>query len=1382
MDHKETTCNKCVNGKFFDTKEVGCKICPAGFRNSFAEAALGPELTQPCKVCPHGRYSADAAIDPAKHVSCQQCAKGFEYWTVDQECKACASGSYQNTPQDGNKAYCHTDCQMSTHFGSVCDKTCRRICQRCTKGKESLSPTTACTSCPKGKYQEIDIDSKTRKQECKVCNFGQYAASVGLDTCTQCVAGKFLFADNSPAHVDYHDDSSDCLSCIGGQHATEKGARQCIACPPGLSEQQGECTKCDAGKYMDENGVVGSCTNCTLGRYQNQTGQTTCLQCWSGTFQSESGQKLCNACPVGYYTDEIGKQHCRDCPVGFQQLHTRGGHCESCMPGKYGVKTLKQVSSCELCTKGKYQPEPDSKICLNCVSGMYGSKEGLTRCRSCISGMHGSTEGLTECRSCPVGWEKMADATAIECTQCKAGKTTFVAGSEACEDCPIGQKGSVDASEVGQCEECPAGLYQPLAGQESCLNCPMGFKSLVVGETGDKRRPGCVNPSYKIPNNCALTDEYLDDCIERGEGCLWSSVDNILTNTKLLQFRTCKQCEPGMICSADSQLSKRNILRKYGWYYLDSTVTIKMREEAEQSQTEREQDDHKYYDAPRSQHVVNEWIEAKGTADTVEDKAKYDVQNFSSVPCPVPSHCCGVQVPIVKDGELIVEEENAACAKMHYEILYGKEEFTYKDQIFERIKYPYWNNSCAAGVDTNYPLCAKCLTGYAVGGTAKECVECDQNAMVHRIIALSSCLVVCLVIFAMITYCGKCATKWKLHDFKSARGDVGRMMRLLIDFFQIVISMEHVMPSINWPSLFTDHLASLNFFDFGVMDIIGVKCSYNVDFINSMYIYFAMPLLCIVFALASLLIQHKFLIWQTAKLKNDGKLPIMWESAVGEMFEFLLEPNKNAKHDRNAPSHIVSEHGLQELLKISMQNSRTWSDPIKEAHKMIQRFSSHQGYLTKEEFCLAFTKVMDDRSKSSKSNFGVDVIEKQKFNLILWAHWQRLRSTILERTCLLLILVHAPICKVATRFFRCLQVGDRRYLMADYGVNCGTVLTPDGRYDAAWVSALLMVVVYTFGFPLALGYYVVKNRKVLFSFRVKMMVGWLYLHYEKHLYFWTLWEIFVKVFLMGFLFFIPEEQRPFMGTIVSTLALTLTSIFAPFKNNVVQSLAIMKWFSTALLYLSTTQLSANGGLQVGIMVALMILVDISFLVGVGLIFYRLSHALKSAQSGNATVRVRNAVNKMSMSFKLRNALNTPPSSPSKDVKVKSTSVSPVKSTANTSDGGKESTFYVKEPKKDETLVYAPAPREIGGGWWETYDLHTKRLFYSNVHGKETTWHWPAEVGRYGQEDDMEATVQLHSSLTNVAMTEVQAHHQHQKATGRAAKKLAKKRETVEHMM
>merc|ERR1712072_1431561 len=100
---------------------------------------------------------------------------------------------------------------------------------------------------------------------------------------------------------------------------------------------------------------------------------------------------------------------------------------------------------------------------------------------------------------------------------------------------------------------------------------------------------------------------------------------------------------------------------------------------------------------------------------------------------------------------------------------------------------------------------------------------------------------------------------------------------------------------------------------------------------------------------------------------------------------------------------------------------------------------------------------------------------------------------------------------------------------------------------------------------------------------------------------------------MGFLGSIsPEETRPYIAALISTGVAVLITKCNPLKSGIVMHLATIKWFATALLYLSATQLIKDNGFQAtGVMVILMIAVDLCFVAGIGLILYRLWIVLKN---------------------------------------------------------------------------------------------------------------------------------------------------------------------------
>jgi hypothetical protein len=299
-----------------------------------------------------------------------------------------------------------------------------------------------------------------------------------------------------------------------------------------------------------------------------------------------------------------------------------------------------------------------------------------------------------------------------------------------------------------------------------------------------------------------------------------------------------------------------------------------------------------------------------------------------------------------------------------------------------------------------------------------------------------------------------------------------------------------------------------------------------------------------------------------------------------------------------------------------------------------------------------------------------------------------------------------------------------------------------------------------------------------------MTVGWLYMHFARGLEFWTLWEIALKVYLMGFLYSVHEDARPYFGAVVSGFALTVVTYCRPHRNPIVFTLAVVKWFATTVLYLSATQLGGSpdfDGWGEVIMVGLMIIVDTCFLFGVVMIFYRLWQALQADTGGKATFRLKSAVGKISFTRKL--AMLKPPKdlhhsinddlhlfmatgegttsdmggkskvsvypigtdakeverneSSKEDIRertLSTTSVEDAGSVEDTGNGNQISPVPAAEPYRH--VPVDTAPRFIGGGWWETYDPNSGRMFYSHVDGKPTTWDWPEEVARDSHHDNV----------------------------------------------
>merc|ERR1711871_964337 len=189
---------------------------------------------------------------------------------------------------------------------------------------------------------------------------GTYGNSTGLeseDACTKCDAGKFCNAEGLKAPE---------AECSAGWY-----------CPVGSNSSQPDGRKCPVGHYCG--GGSSDPTPCPTGTYSNQLGLST--------------QGQCTGCPAGSYCEGVGKS----APTG---VCLAGWYCtgSASTPTQHetlaGYFTLNGSSSAEPCSSGTYQPHRRSSSCMNCPQGYYCNETALSsyETRICPRGHY-----------CPVG-------------------------------------------------------------------------------------------------------------------------------------------------------------------------------------------------------------------------------------------------------------------------------------------------------------------------------------------------------------------------------------------------------------------------------------------------------------------------------------------------------------------------------------------------------------------------------------------------------------------------------------------------------------------------------------------------------------------------------------------------------------------------------------------------------------------------------------------------------------------------------------------------------------------------------------------------------------------------------------------------------------------
>ncbi|GFO38966.1 signal peptide, cub and egf-like domain-containing protein 1, partial [Plakobranchus ocellatus] len=402
-------------------------------------------------------------------------------------------------------------------------------------GTSFNSSSSQCDNCPVGQYQ-----ANYGQLTCESCPVGRTTDGVGADSAVQCV-------DECPTGQFYSTTLSSCEPCSLGFYQDQVGQFQCTPCPVGETTGQVGSTSvvscaegCDSGEQLLASGV---CSPCSVGTYRDRTTSLVCVPCPDGYTTPEQGSQLQSNCSI------------LKCPAGSRADDSN--------------------TVCVECAVGEYQPQINTRECIQCPEGFTTPSAGSVSFTDCL-------------RFCPSGQQVVGDSCVVceeafykdnnldplgTCTPCPVGYTTDGPGAQSLADCDIrnctaGYRTINLPNGVKDCEVCPPGFYQPQPYQDSCNVCPgqtytrsaaatdvsqcepyceSGYE-LVTG-TGDCR--ACAIGYYKdnsedIFGVCVLC---LDGEFITSGTAATSSAECNLRNCSAGSFRTaqnqCEACAPG---------------------------------------------------------------------------------------------------------------------------------------------------------------------------------------------------------------------------------------------------------------------------------------------------------------------------------------------------------------------------------------------------------------------------------------------------------------------------------------------------------------------------------------------------------------------------------------------------------------------------------------------------------------------------------------------------------------------------------------------------------------------------------------------------------------------------------------------------------------------
>lgn len=558
-------CSKCDSGYFLsDSKcekcDQNCKECS---ENSKKCTSCNPNFTlslgtcnptclegcvsceYPCKSCKPSYLLLSDKCELCDNL-CKEC------YLTTSTCKSCYSGF---TLKDSTcTQLCKPNCLTCDDPCTTCENQfylnqgqclpCGPNCFNC------LSPTV-CSSCKPGFQLKGASCEKECTENCETCVF----------PCSKCFAGYLLEygkcskCSENCRTCQYFIDH--CLSCHDGfglvnNNCVKNCADHCVSCDSPCKEceiayykSKGSCFKCHEACYSCTGPGPDNCLSCNQGYVKS--GTTCQLPCQE---HCNSCDEPCSSCEPGFFNFQLGCAKCNSICLTCKTVN----QCESCKEG-FGLvdKSCRQgcIDHCLAC----------DNPCTLCESGYY-INQGV--CRKCSSDCQNCENTSKTCTSCPTGFKLLENECKPSCINnclscqypCLSCAPNFISIEGFCHSCPIGC--GTCSSDLRKCYSCTAGyilnsnicekLCSPYCKScdDPCTECESGYISVN----------GICLPCQHPCRSCLDTQSTCTSCVYQfkltGNQCKSECLEHCKTCTNpcteciegfTLVGNTCKICE-----------------------------------------------------------------------------------------------------------------------------------------------------------------------------------------------------------------------------------------------------------------------------------------------------------------------------------------------------------------------------------------------------------------------------------------------------------------------------------------------------------------------------------------------------------------------------------------------------------------------------------------------------------------------------------------------------------------------------------------------------------------------------------------------------------------------------------------------------------------------
>jgi hypothetical protein len=416
---------------------------------------------------------------------------------------------------------------------------------------------------------------------------------------------------------------------------------------------------------------------------------------------------------------------------------------------------------------------------------------------------------------------------------------------------------------------------------------------------------------------------------------------------------------------------------------------------------------------------------------------------------------------------------------------------------------------CAANNRQDGVVCATCKPGHIRKSVL--CEKCQQGEFGTRL----GIVFAFFIILVLLLFLAKERIKKFHKKYKPVYRDAVMVVKILISFSQVQLSLPTIMPNLDYPKSYRTFMESFSFVNMDVVPLLGFNCVVPFPYTFTVLVAAVLPIAVIVVT---------FLLYLSALIGTNAKVKALSKESQHNL---LLELWSIFDFDQ---SGTLDQQELEQLVKIlSRKSKNTRKTTTKGIQTMMLDLGGNGNETTKHQF-LEAAKISYDANNPAKP---IQII-LQADSTYLWILKHNLVTSYVGTAVQILLLFHAPISAKSFAYFDCRPIGMYKYMHKDYNIECNSP-----EYVQFLPVALVLMVGFAFGVPFIIGSYIFFYRKHLQSPAVVQRIGFLYPRYRPGTEAWDVFELLRKMILTGALILAPGFSRTALSILVSFCGVVL---------------------------------------------------------------------------------------------------------------------------------------------------------------------------------------------------------------------------------------------------